>query len=254
MPLPGSAASDSASAYVSALAVAPQVEGQSLPALLGDPATLVVPFFVDTGDNLTLDVDRQAHQLGDVIAGQDVRAVSAAGRWIDLLLPVATRPGTAASDAALVVRAGPTSTPLVQPARLVAVGDRIHLRTRARLADRDNTDRDTDTDRDNAMARAVSPSLRAGTWDLAARLDGPAGPEIALGKVRVSANGSLAVTHVRPIDRGTARQVRQVRAKHRRQDVKRAVRRVAGPIAAASAGRSAQGAARSLPVLGAVKR
>ena len=137
-----------------------QVEGQSLPALLGDPATLVVPFFVDTGDNLTLDVDRQAHQLGDVIAGQDVRAVSAAGRWIDLLLPVATRPGTAASDAALVVRAGPTSTPLVQPARLVAVGDRIHLRTRARLADRDNADRDN-TDRDNTDRDTHGPGRLA---------------------------------------------------------------------------------------------
>jgi len=140
-------------------------------------------------------------------------------------LPVATRPGTVASDAALVVRSGPTDAPVVQPAQLVAVGDRIHLRARGRLADRDNTDRD------NGETRAGSPSLRAGTWELAARLDGPDGPEIALGKVRVSANGSLAVIDVRPIDRGTARQVRQIRTKHRRQDVKRVFRRVVRPIA-----------------------
>ena len=66
---------------------------------------------------------------------------------------------------------------------------------------------------------------------MAARLDGPDGPEIALGKVRVSANGSLAVIDVRPVDRGMARQLRQLRIKHRRQDVKRVVRRMVGPIA-----------------------
>jgi hypothetical protein len=47
----------------------------------------------------------------------------------------------------------------------------------------------------------------------------------------VRANKQLAVTDVRPIDRGMARQVRQVRTKHRQQNVKRMVRRVAGPIA-----------------------
>ena len=202
----------------------PKVDEQSLPALLGDPATLIVPFFVDTADNLTLDVDRRAHQLGDVIAGEDIRSVSASGRWIDLLLPVATRPGTAASDAALVVRAGSANPPVVHPARLVAVGDRIHLRARGRLHGHE-------AGRDNGETRADSPSLPAGTWDLAARLDGPDGPEITLGRVRVRANGQLAVTDVRPIDRGTARRVRQVRTKHRRQDVKRVVRRVVGPIA-----------------------
>jgi hypothetical protein len=203
-----------------------QVEGQSLPALLGDPATLVVPFFVDTADNLTLDVDRRAHGLGDVIAGPDIRAVSTGGRWIDLLLPVATRPGTAASDAALVIRTGsPTDAPIVQPARLVAVGDRIHLRARGRLTDRNNADRD------DGETLAGSPSLRAGTWELAARLDGPDGAEVNLGKVRVRANGRLTVTDVRPIDRGTARQVRAVRTTHRRQDMKRVIRRMVRPIA-----------------------
>lgn len=204
----------------------PQVDAQSLPALLGDPATLVVPFFVDTGDNLTLDVDRRAHQLGEVIAGQDIRAVSAGGRWIDLLLPVATRPGTPASDATLVIRAGAlTGAPIVLPARLVGVGDRIHLRARGRITARAHANRD------KGEARIESPSQRDGSWELAARLDGPDGPEVALGKVRVRAHGSLTTIDVRPLDRATARQVRQIRRKHRRQDMKRAVRRVVAPIA-----------------------
>ncbi len=196
----------------------PQVEAQSLPALLGDPATPVVPFFVDAADNLTLDVDRRAHQLGDVIAGPDIRAISSGGRWIDLLLPVATGAGTAATEAALVVRAGPGDAPVIQPAQLVAVGDRVHLRARSRLAAKQEIRTD----------QGDSVSLRAGTWDLAARLDGPDDPEVALGKVRVRANGQLVLIDVRPIDRDTAR---RARTKHRRQDVKRVVLRVVRPIA-----------------------
>ena len=153
---------------------APGVDDACLPALLGTPAQLTVPYFTDPHGNLTLDVDRRGKRLGDALAKREVLRMP--GDSMEIELAAVSHPGTA-------------------PAARLAGAARQHPRGRLRgAARRAGTRR-----RPGAPAARHRPRtsatpftrLRPGTWQLSARLDGALGPELKIGQVRVDDRGRM---------------------------------------------------------------
>lgn len=190
---------------------APGVDEACLPALLGTPAQLTVPYFTDPHGNLTLDVARRGKKLGDTLAKREVLRMP--GDPLELELPVVSTPGTAPSRAWLVLRgSGPEAAFTGLPAVLEPVGGRVHLRP-------------ADV-KDSAFPFS---GLRAGTWQLSAKLDGSAtGPELKIGAVRVDDRGRLHLTDkLDTVDPATAR---QAGAQRRRSAKRNALKRIGGPV------------------------
>jgi glycosyltransferase involved in cell wall biosynthesis len=190
---------------------APGVDDACLPALLGSPAQLTVPYFTDPHGNLTLDVARRGKKLGDALAKREVLRMP--GDTVELELAAVSHPGTAASRAWLVLRGtGPDAAFAGLPAVLEPVGGRVHLRP-------------TDA-KDSAMPFTA---LRAGTWQLSAKLDGASsGPELKIGQVRVDDRGRLhPVDGLGTVDPGTAR---EATAQRRRSAKRGALKRIGAPM------------------------
>jgi len=186
---------------------APHVDARCLPALLGEPARLTVPYFTNPGGNITLDVNRRSKKLGPAVTDSDIRRVPTGRRWLEFELPIATRPGTAPTEALLVVRGDSAATTHSLPAVLLPIGDRMHLRARSRLDG------------------GAKP--HTGTFDLVGWLDGASTPEVMIGKVKVPANGRLSVSEMPVVDPAVARKARTT---HRRAETQRIARRFGGPL------------------------
>jgi len=190
---------------------APGVDDACLPALLGSPAQLTVPYFTNPHGNLSLDVGRRGKKLGDALAGREVLRMP--GDSLELELAAVSHPGTARSRAWLVLRGtGPDAAFAGLPATLEPVGGRVHLRP-AEAKD----------------AGTPFTGLRAGVWQLSARLDGAtSGPELKIGEVRVDERGRLHPTDgLGTVDPATAREA----TAQRRQSAKRsALSRIGGPV------------------------
>jgi hypothetical protein len=190
---------------------APGVDEACLPALLGSPAQLTVPYFTDPHGNLTLDVARRGKKLGDALAKREVLRMP--GDSLELELAAVSHPGTASSRAWLVLRGtGPDAAFAGLPAVLEPVGGRVHLRAAAA--------------KDGATPFTA---LRAGTWQLSAKLDGASsGPELKIGQVRVDDRGRLhPVDGLGTVDPGTAR---EANAQRRRSAKRGALKRIGGPM------------------------
>jgi glycosyltransferase involved in cell wall biosynthesis len=190
---------------------APGIEDACLPALLGSPAQLTVPYFTNPHGNLTLDVARRGKKLGDALAGREVLRMP--GDNLELELAAVSHPGTASARAWLVLRGTGADAAFVGlPATLEPVGGRVHLRPA-----------------DLKEGKAPFGGLRPGTWQLSAKLDGAAtGPELKIGEIRVDDRGRLRpVEGLDTVDPHTAREA----AAQRRTEAKRsALRRVGGPL------------------------
>ena len=119
-----------------------------------------------------------------------------------LKLPIVTNAGTAPARATLLVRGETSASTHALPAELLPVGDRIHLR---------------------APARVQNGSAHAEEGTLVAQLDGANGPEVLVGRVRVTSSGRLRLEDVPSVDRPAAR---RARAAHRRADLRRVGRRL----------------------------
>jgi glycosyltransferase involved in cell wall biosynthesis len=149
---------------------APLVATASLelgPALLGDPPQLAVPF-VDHHGQLALDIDRHGISFAAALAGGPIAPVRD-GRSLAMRLPVAASGLTTPAATELVVRRDGFQASL--PARLEARSGRLVLLASA--------------------GRAIR-GARPGRYELAARLDGPTGPETRLGTIRVRRAGRIA--------------------------------------------------------------
>lgn len=137
------------------------------PGLLGDPPQLAVPF-VNQHGRLALDIDRHSITFAAALAGRHIAPVRD-GRSVAMRLPVATSGLAAAVPTELVVRRD--GFEFVLPARLEGRSGRLVLLTSA--------------------GRAIR-GARLGRYELAARLDGPSGPETRLGTIRVRRAGRIA--------------------------------------------------------------
>jgi glycosyltransferase involved in cell wall biosynthesis len=191
---------------------AAHVDDRCLPALLGKPALLTIPYFTDPHGNLSLDVGRRGKKLGDALANREVLRMPNANGELDLELAAVSHPGTAPARAWLVLRGkGDDAASVSLPAEMEPAGGRVHLRGTGR-----------------GHGRAPFTDLRPGTWQLSARLDGHGGPELRIGQVRVDDRGQLRLTdELGTVDPTTARAA----AAERRRSVKRRIlRRVGGPV------------------------
>ena len=190
---------------------APGVDDACLPALLGSPAQLTVPYFTDPHGNLTLDVARRGKRLADALAKREVLKMP--GDSMEIELAAVSHPGTAPARAWLVLRGNtPEAAFAGLPAVLEPVGGRVHLRPA------------------NAKESATPfTQLRAGTWQLSARLDGGAsGPELKIGQVRVDDRGRLhPVDGLDSVDPATAR---EADVQRRRSAKRSALKRIGGPV------------------------
>lgn len=186
------------------------VDAHCLPALLGSPAVPTVPYFTDPHGNLTLDVARRGKRLGGALAGHPALRMPGA-RGLEIELPVVALPGTAPSAAVLLVRGQGEDAPCCElPALVEPFGGRVHLRAGDRL---------------DPAGRAA---LGAGTWALSARLDGPDGPELPIGRVHVDASGRVRLCdELGTVDSAVAR---TALAQRRRADRRALVHRFAHPL------------------------
>jgi glycosyltransferase involved in cell wall biosynthesis len=192
---------------------APHVDERCLPALLGTPALLTVPYFTQPHNNLTLDVGRRGKKLGDALAKREILRMPGDSGPLELELAAVSVPGTDRSAAWLVLRGkGANTGSVALPADLVPVGGRVHLRIKEQLD-----------------SSAPFTGLRPGTWQLSARLDGHgAGPELKIGQVKVDDKGRLRITDgLGTVDPATA----QAASAERRRAAKRGVlKRIGGPV------------------------
>lgn len=106
---------------------AAHVDERCLPAVLGKPAQLTVPYFTDPHGNLSLDVDRRGKKLGNILADREVLRVPDVSA-LEIELAAVSVPGTAPAPAWLVLRGkGDQAGSLALPATLQPVGGRVHL-------------------------------------------------------------------------------------------------------------------------------
>jgi glycosyltransferase involved in cell wall biosynthesis len=190
---------------------AAHVDGQCLPALLGRPARLTMPYFTDPGGNVTLDMNRRGKKLAAAVAAREIRRVAAPGQWFELELPVVAGPNTAPTPIELVVSSDSQPATYSLPAVLLPFRGRIYLRARLRLSD-----------------QTARNSLRNGTWEIAAQLDGQNSPAVPIGTVHISASGRLRLNS--DFAWVNAPMARDVQAMHRRAEVSRLIRWLAGPV------------------------
>jgi poly(ribitol-phosphate) beta-N-acetylglucosaminyltransferase len=187
---------------------AAHVDARCLPALLGKPARLTVPYFTNPGDNLTLDVNRRSKKLGPVVADLGVRQVAAGNRWTELELPVVATPKTATTEVQLVLRDGDEIVGQPLPATLAGFGDRLHLRT--------------DADLGFAVRRSAGGLLRLGV-----RLDGPRGADVIVADVIPGRGRRLTLSGIPSVDPTVTREARSA---HRRATVRRRLHRSGRPV------------------------
>ncbi|MFF3750273.1 glycosyltransferase family 2 protein [Streptomyces sp. NPDC002018] len=181
----------------------PRVDAACLPAVLGSPARVVIPYFTDPHGNLTLDVAGRAKKLATYLADRPVRRMP--GSRPELRLDVFTGPKSGSRAVELIVTAADGSVRTL-PATLRPDHGRAHLAVPARV-----------------------PDLPAGPARLSARLDGPKGPELPLCEVPVGAGGRIRLDHsdLAVVD---AALVRVVTVQRRRATLRRVLRSAGGPI------------------------
>lgn len=139
-----------------------------LPAALGRPAQVVIPFFTG-GGGLSIDVGRHALGLAQALSHAHAIPGPGNGRRLELGLPVVSRRGSGSLPAQVVIRDdGSRATSVMLPARLESAGPRARL-----IAD-------LGADSPGPLLR-----LRPGKWQVIGLLDGELGPEVPLGKLEV---------------------------------------------------------------------
>ena len=159
----------------------PGVDVSFPPALLGDGQQIVVPQF-DARGQLSLEVGRRDLTIAAAVAGRSVRFVRD-GRKLAVRLAAAGSERTERLAISLVLR-GPGTEALV-PGRLAVRKGWVIL---------------------TASAGRQLAGVPRGPYTLAARLDGPAGPEVDLGSVRVHAWGRMSAIgdqRIRPLGGAT---------------------------------------------------
>ncbi|MFJ2442775.1 glycosyltransferase family 2 protein [Streptomyces sp. NPDC087658] len=182
---------------------APGVDANCRPALLGSPARPVIPYFTDPHGNLTLDVAGRAKKLATYLADRPTQRMP--GARPELRFDVFT--GTASGSRAVeLILTGSDGTTKTAPATLRPDNGRAHITVPVRV-----------------------PGLPAGPARLSVRLDGPSGPELALGEVPVGGGGQLRLdqSDLAPAD---PLLVRMVKVQRRRATARRMLRSVGGPI------------------------
>jgi hypothetical protein len=191
---------------------AEHVEDCMVPALLGKPAQLTVPYFTDPGGNLTLDINRRGKQLGAALAKSPVLRMPDGSA--ELRLTAVSAPGTDLARAWLVLRGkGDTGGAVTLPAVLEPVAGQVHLRA----------------EKSARYNKSPYRGLRPGTWQLSARLDGQSGgTELKLGQAVVDLRGRLRLTDELPVmDAATVAETLSKQRKIARRGVRR---RMGGPV------------------------
>ncbi|MFI8005798.1 glycosyltransferase family 2 protein [Streptomyces sp. NPDC086010] len=180
---------------------AEQVDAACLPASLGSPARAVIPYFTEPHGNLTLDVARRSKRLAPYLADRPALLV-AAGRP-ELRLDLFTAGGTAPSTVQLVLSSSSATHTL--PTVLRPVEGRAHL-----------------------PLPTEAPKVPAGSWSLSVRLDGGTYDPLPLFDVSVDSRGRIALPAGLP--EADAELTRRVSAQQRKTTIRRALRRVGGPL------------------------
>ncbi|MFL6238952.1 MAG: glycosyltransferase [Actinomycetes bacterium] len=106
---------------------APTADRGALPALLGDPARLVLPYWTDEFGNLTVDLDERNKSWAKAVASRGVGKARVQDGRLSATLPVVTH-GTPASASVQIVldQEGPGSACWL-PGRVEAQGDQVQL-------------------------------------------------------------------------------------------------------------------------------
>ncbi|MFF9348316.1 glycosyltransferase family 2 protein [Streptomyces sp. NPDC014734] len=184
---------------------APEVDAACLPASLGSPARAVIPYFTDPNGNLTLDVGRRGKKLAAHLDGRPVRRTP--GRRPELRLELLTTRTTAPSGTRLVLSPADGGGPAVHTLRTVLrpTNGRAHL-----------------------VVPERAPGLAEGAWNLSVRLDGEKNPALRLCAVTIGAGGRI---HPDPeLPRAPESVMAGVVARRRKAALRRALRRVGGPV------------------------
>jgi len=181
---------------------AAHVDADCLPALLGSPARPVIPYFTDPHGNLTLDVARRGKKLQPYLENRAVLRMPSGKP--ELRLELFARAATAPykTDLVLTSESGRTYT---LPGEVRHVAGRGHITLPERAA-----------------------GVPAGTWKLAAQLDGEKSPALELCEVTVQGNGKVQISpDVAVVDLEV---VRTALAKRRKAAIRRRLRAVGGPV------------------------
>ncbi|MFC8224346.1 glycosyltransferase family 2 protein [Streptomyces sp. NPDC057287] len=179
-----------------------QVDAACLPASLGSPARSVIPYFTEPHGNLTLDVARRSKKLATYLETRPVLLVPS-GRP-ELRLDLLTGEGTAPSTVQLTLSSSSASHTL--PAVLRPLEGRAHL-----------------------PLPTEAPKVPSGSWKLSVHLDGAKNAPLALFDVTVGPRGRITLPTGLP--EADPELTRRVSAQQRKTIIRRALRRVGGPIA-----------------------
>lgn len=186
-----------------------------VPALLGDPAQLVIPYLTETHDNLSLDVDRRGKHLGRQIRPEAVTAEPGDGWSVSLALPVATVAGTVPTAVTLELEDSGRSI----PARLVP-GEKNGIKLVATAP------------KGSGAAGQAAAKLPSGSWALSAYLDGPDQPATPLGHRVVVQRGRLHLAGTPRIGLPARTARRALRAAFAKQGLRRLGHRVLDSVPA----------------------
>jgi poly(ribitol-phosphate) beta-N-acetylglucosaminyltransferase len=181
---------------------AERVDAVVHPALLGAPACPVIPYFTHPHSNLTLDVSGRGKKLSRALAGRPVLRVP--GRSTELRLDAFATVTTGATTAELVLSSGSGNKHSVRVTVKPVLG-RTHL-----------------------LLPARATGVPAGNWQLGVRLDGPEGPELALGDATVAVDGSLRVDDTVPLI--APQIIRTMHKRRRRASMRSGLRTLGGPL------------------------
>ncbi|WP_335936909.1 glycosyltransferase family 2 protein [Streptomyces sp. PTD5-9] len=184
---------------------APEVDAACLPALLGDPARAVIPYFTDPHGNLTFDVSRRGKKLAARLKGRPVLLVP--GRRPELRLDLFTAEATAASEARLVLSPADGAD---RPAHTLRTT--LHpTKGRAHL-----------------IVPERAPGAPAGAWNLSVRLDGEKDPALPLCPVTIGGGGRMRLDP--GLSEAPSSIMAGVAAQRRKARLRRALRTVGGPV------------------------
>jgi hypothetical protein len=106
---------------------APSADRDALPALLGNPARLVLPYWTDEFGNLTIDVDERNKSWAKAVAVRGVGKAQVQDGRLSAALPVFTHGNAAAAPVRIVLDQESPGSACWLPARLEPRDGQVHL-------------------------------------------------------------------------------------------------------------------------------
>jgi hypothetical protein len=107
---------------------APSADRGALPAVLGTPPRMVLPYWTDEFGNLTIDIDERNKSWAKAVAAQGVGKAQVHDGRLSASLPVVTTPTTAAAPVQIVLdHEGPGGSACWLPARIEPADGRAQL-------------------------------------------------------------------------------------------------------------------------------